>query len=113
MYRVTKDRLLIGCLPQVRDREGRLVRINNVVFPDIGNEINATVGEMHARIWFDFKRREFRVMDESSLYGTRIVREGHTIEVPAENPRGVGLRSEDAIYFGQACLRFRMIKSED
>ncbi len=113
VYRVTKDRLLVGCVPKVRDREGRLVRINNVVFPDTGNEINATVGNMHARIWFDFKRREFRVMDESSLYGTRIVREGHTIEVPAENPRGVGLRSEDAIYFGQACLRFRMIKNED
>ena len=113
VYRISKDRLLIGCLPKVRDREGRLVRINNVVFPDTGNEINATVGDMHARIWFDFKRREFRVMDESSLYGTRIVREGHTIEVPAENPRGVGLRSEDAIYFGHACLHFRIIKNED
>ena len=113
VYRISKDRLLIGCLPKVRDREGRLVRINNVVFPDTGNEINATVGDMHARIWFDFKRREFRVMDESSLYGTRIVRGGHTIEVPAENPRGVGLRSGDAIYFGQACLGFRLIKKED
>lgn len=113
VYRITKDRLLVGSLPKVQDREGRLVRINNVVFPDTGNEINATVGDMHARIWYDFKRQEFRIMDETSLYGTRIVREGHTIEVPAENPRGVGLRSGDEICVGQACLRFRMIRNTD
>ena len=52
-------------------------------------------------------------MDESSLYGTRIVREDHTIEVPAENPRGVGLRSGDEIYFGQAGLRFKTVKNPD
>jgi len=113
VYRFVKDRLLVGSLPKVLDREGRLVRINNVVFPDAGNEINASVGDMHARIWFDFQRMEFRVMDESSLYGTRIVREGHTIEVPAEHPRGVGLRSGDEVYFGQACLRFSVIKNRD
>jgi len=113
VYRLAKDRLLIGCQPRVRDREGRLVRINNVVFPDTGNEVNATVSDMHARIWFDFTRQEFRIMDETSLYGTRIVREGHTIEVPAENPRGVGLRSGDEICFGQASVRFRTIKNRD
>lgn len=113
VYRIKKDRLLVGCLSRVLDREGRLVRINNVVFPDTGNEINTTVGDMHARIWFDFKRQEFRVMDESSLYGTRIVRDGHMIEVPAESPRGVGLRSGDEVYFGQACLRFKMIRNAD
>ncbi|MBN2243633.1 MAG: FHA domain-containing protein [Acidobacteria bacterium] len=110
-YRLSKERLLVGCLPRVKDREGRLVRINNIVFPGDADEINATVSDMHARIWFDFRRREFCVMDESSLYGTRISREGHTIEVPADNPRGVGLRSGDVIYFGQAGLRFRMEKS--
>lgn len=109
-YRITKDRLLVGCLPEVQDREGRLVRKNNVVFPHDGDEINATVGNMHARIWFDYKRQEFRVMDESSRSGTRIIREGYTIEVPAENPRGVGLHTGDEVYFGQACLRFTLLK---
>ncbi len=113
VYRIKKDRLLVGCLSRVQDREGRLVRINNVVFPDTGNDANKTVGDMHARIWFDFNRQEYRVMDESSLYGTRIVREGHMIEVPAENPRGIGLRSGDEIYFGQACLRFRVMSNSD
>jgi hypothetical protein len=108
VYCTSKDRLLIGCLDEVTDREGRLVRRNNVVFPGGGSEINATVGSMHARIWFDFSRRQFRIMDESSRYGTRIVREGRTIEVPADNPRGVGLRTGDEIYVGQACLRFEL-----
>ena len=113
VYRITKDRLLIGCLPEVHDLEGRLVRKNNVVFPHEVNEINATVGTMHARIWFDFKKQEFRLMDESSRYGTRIVREGHTIEVPPENPSGVGLRSGDEIHFGQACFRFMVVNKVD
>jgi hypothetical protein len=112
-YRIAKDRLLVGGSPRVLDREGRLVRINNIVFPGAADEINATVSDMHARIWFDFKRQEFCIMDESSLYGTRISRQGHTIEVPAENPRGVGLRSGDAVFFGQACLRFRVLKDGD
>ena len=111
VYRVTRDRLLIGSLPEVHDLEGRLVRKNNIVFPHQGNDINATVGNMHARIWFDVKQQEFRVMDESSRYGTRIVREGRTIEVPQENPRGVGLRNGDEVYFGQACFRFTVVKN--
>jgi hypothetical protein len=113
VYQITKDRLLVGCLPEVHDLEGRLVRKNSVVFPHEGNEINATVGTMHARIWFDFKKQEFRVMDESSRYGTRIVREGRTIEVPPENPSGVGLRSGDEIHFGQACFRFMVVNKVD
>jgi hypothetical protein len=99
VYRVVKESLLIGCMPEVQDREGRLVRRNNIVFPHDGND------------WFDLKMREFRIMDESSRAGTRIVREGQTIEVPAENVRGVGLRSGDEIYFGQACLRFTLAKN--
>lgn len=112
-YRLVKERLLVGCLPEVQDLEGRLVRKNNIVFPHEGSEINATVGTMHARIWFDSKIQEFRIMDESSRYGTRIVREGQTIEVPSENMRGIGLRAGDEIYFGQACLRFMPVRDTE
>ncbi len=105
-YHFSKERMLIGCLPEVHDKEGRLVRKNDVVFTHEGDEINATVSTMHARIWFDPEIGEFRIMDESSRYGTRLVRSGHSIEVPADNLRGVGLRHGDEIYFGQACVRF-------
>lgn len=113
VYRINKDCLLVGCMPEVHDREGRLVRKNNVVFPHEGSEINTTVGNMHARIWFDHKRQEFCVMDESSRYGTRVIRGGLTIEVPSENPRGVGLHTGDEVCFGQACLRFVLVQDMD
>jgi hypothetical protein len=108
IYRLEKERLLIGCLPEVQDKEGRLVRKNNIVFPHEENGINATVSTMHARIWFDRQMRNFRIMDESSRYGTRLIREGNTIEVPAESVHGVGLLNGDEVYFGQVCLRFNL-----
>jgi hypothetical protein len=106
LYRMRKERILIGRLSEVTDQEGRMVRKNDVVFLDNGDDINSTVGRIHARIWLDSDKQEFRIMDEASRYGTRIVREGCSIEVPGGNPRGIRLRSGDEIYFGQACMRF-------
>jgi hypothetical protein len=108
-YRFRKERILVGRLAEVLDREGRLVRKNDVVFLDNGDDINSTVGRIHARIWFDQERREFCIMDEASRFGTRIIREGRSIEVPGANPRGIRLRTGDEIYFGQACLSFEVI----
>jgi len=104
--RLKKERILIGRLSEVTDLEGRMVRKNDVVFLDNGDDINSTVGRIHARIWFDHEKQEFRIMDEASRYGTRIAREGRSIEVPGGNSRGVRLKSGDEIYFGQACMRF-------
>ena len=111
-YRMKKERILVGRLPEVLDREGRLVRRNDLVFLDSGDDINSTVGRIHARIWFDSENREFCIMDEVSRYGTRIIRDGRSIEVPEGNQRGVRLRSGDEIYFGQACLRFEILSQK-
>ncbi len=108
-YQLKKERILIGRLSEVLDREGRMVRKNDIVFLDNGDDINSTVGRAHARIWFDTEKQEFCIMDEVSRYGTRIIREGRSIEVPAGNPRGIRLRSGDEIYCGQACLRFEQM----
>jgi hypothetical protein len=105
-YALRKERILIGRLSEVTDLEGRMVRKNDVVFLDNGDDINSTVGRIHARIWFDFEKQEFRIMDEASRYGTRISRDGRSIDVPGGNSRGIRLRSGDEIYFGQACMRF-------
>jgi hypothetical protein len=104
-----KERILVGRLSEVLDREGRMVRKNDVVFLDNGDDVNSTVGRAHARIWFDLDRREFCIMDEASRYGTRIIREGRYIEIPAGNTRGIRLRTGDEIYLGQACIRFELI----
>jgi hypothetical protein len=111
-YRLKKERILVGRLAEVLDREGRLVRKNDVVFLDNEEDINSTVGRIHARIWFDLERGEFCILDEASRYGTRVIREGRSIEVPGGNSRGIRLRSGDEIYFGQACLRFELISLE-
>jgi len=107
-YHMKKERILIGRLSEVLDREGRMVRKNDVVFLDNGDDVNSTVGRTHARIWFDFEKREFRIMDEGSRYGTRIMRDGRFIEVPGGNARGIRLRSGDEIHCGQSCLQFEL-----
>lgn len=108
-YRMKKERILIGCLPEVLDREGRMIRKNDVVFPEKGGDINATVDSVHARIWFEFEKRRFHIMDEGSRYGTRIVRKGRSLDVPCGKTRGLVLRSGDEIHCGQAGLRFEVL----
>ena len=104
-YRFKRERILVGRLAEVTDREGRLIRKNDVVFLDNGEDINSTVGRAHARIWYDLESRDFCIIDESSRYGTRVIREGRSIEVPGGNSRGIRLRSGDEIYLGQACIK--------
>jgi hypothetical protein len=103
-YRIRKERILIGCGSEVEDREGRMVRRNDVVFLDNGDDINSTVSDIHARIWFNFEKQEFFIMDEGSRYGTRIVRKGRSIDVPSVHDQGILLQSGDEIYCGRASL---------
>ncbi|NLT67683.1 MAG: FHA domain-containing protein [Acidobacteria bacterium] len=109
VYLMKKERILIGRLAEVLDREGRMVRRNDVAFLDNRDEINSTVGRAHARIWYDFEKPEFRIVDEVSRYGTQILRGGRSLEVPGGNPRGIRLCSGDDIYLGQACIRFEQV----
>ena len=83
-------------------------RRNDVVFLDNGDETNSTVGRAHATVYFNREKNEFRLVDDVSRYGTRIFREGRSIEVPGGNRRGIRLRSGDEIYLGRACLRFEI-----
>ena len=105
-YRLQKPRIRLGRLKEVMDKEGQMVRRNDIVFVDNGEEINSTVGRAHATIYFDGDRNEFRIIDEVSKYGTRIFRDSRSIEVPPGTSRGVTLRFGDEVYLGRACLRF-------
>jgi hypothetical protein len=108
VYQMKKDRILVGRAAEVLDREGRIVRKNDIVFLENEDEIDASVGNVHARIWYDYEKREFWIMDEGSRYGTRILRNGLVIEVPCEDPAGVQLQSGDDLYFGQASIHFEL-----
>ncbi|MGP8245417.1 MAG: FHA domain-containing protein [Bryobacteraceae bacterium] len=103
-YVLDKPRTNIGRLSELTDSEQRVVRRNDVVFEENADEANGTVSRQHAHI-----RREdgqYRVADDGSEFGTRVFRDGRSIEVPAGNRRGERLRPGDEIYLGRACLRF-------
>ena len=97
----------VGRLVEVLDRQGRVVRRNQVVFLDSQDDVTETVSRAQAHIQF-VPPAEFRLYDDRSAYGTRILRSGRTIAIPSGSPRGVKLRPGDEIYFGQASVRFEI-----
>jgi len=82
----------------------RIVRRNDVVFEDGADEANSSVSRKHAHILRDGS--DFRLVDDGSEYGTRVFRDGRSLEVPPGDRRGEKLRTGDEIYLGRACLRF-------
>ncbi|MGO9258772.1 MAG: FHA domain-containing protein [Bryobacteraceae bacterium] len=103
-YTLERARTNLGRMAELTDSEQRVVRRNDIVFEEGGDEVNGTVSRRHAHI-----RREadgYRLCDDESEFGTRVFRNGRPIEVPAGNRRGEKLRPGDEIYLGRACLRF-------
>ncbi len=103
-YTLDKARTNIGRMAELTDAEQRVVRRNDVVFEEGGDEANATVSRRHAHIRLE--GGEYRVCDDESEFGTRVFRDGRPVEVPAGNRRGERLRAGDEIYLGRACVRF-------
>jgi hypothetical protein len=104
-YVVNAERINVGRLAEVVDKDKRVVRRNQVVFTDIENAVNQSVSRAHAHI-ATTPKGEFRLFDDRSSYGTRIFRSGRTITLPAGSPRGARLQPGDEISFGRACVRF-------
>lgn len=105
-YTLEKVRTNIGRMRELTDSRQHVIRRNDIVFEEGGDDVNATVSRAHAHIRLVRAAAEYRLCDDESEYGTRIFREGRSMEVPAGNRRGERLRSGDEIYFGRACLRF-------
>ncbi len=103
-YELTGARTNIGRLAELTDSEHRVIRRNAIVFEEGADEANATVSRKHAHIRFE--DGEYRLCDDESEFGTRVFRDGRSIDVPAGNRRGEKLRSGDDIYLGRACLKF-------
>ncbi len=103
-YVLEKGRTNIGRMAELTDAEGHVVRRNDVVFEEGGDDANGTVSRRHAHIRLD--GGEYRICDDESEFGTRVFRDGRPIEVPPGNRRGERLRPGDEIYLGRACVRF-------
>lgn len=103
-YVLEKARINLGRLAELTDPDHRVTRRNDVVFEEGVDEANGTVSRRHAHITLE--DGDYRICDDGSEFGTRIFRDGRSIEVPAGNRRGEKLRPGDEIYLGRACLRF-------
>ncbi len=101
LYALTGECTNIGRLPEVTDKHRRVVRRNQVVFRDVETEANQTVSRAQAHIVFT-PPDQYRLFDDRSSYGTRIMRGGRTIDLSAGGPRGVRLQPGDEIHFGRA-----------
>ena len=103
-YALDRPRINLGRMAELTDSDHRVVRRNDVVFEEGADEVNATVSRRHAHIRSE--EGEYRLSDDGSEFGTRIFRDGRSIEVPSGDRRGERLRPGDEIYLGRACLRF-------
>jgi hypothetical protein len=106
-YTFAESHIRIGRSAQPIDGRGR-PRTNNVAFLDEGDKDSRTVGRAHASIRYDGSRREYRVFDDGSHNGTRVMRDGTVFEVKPYDPVGVTLRSGDEIQVGTAALRVQI-----
>jgi pSer/pThr/pTyr-binding forkhead associated (FHA) protein len=89
---------------EVLDADGRVKHKNDVAFLEEG-EVSPTVSREHARIVWDEAEGEYRLRDDGSASGTRLLREGRSLEVSGHDRRGVRLRSGDQLYFGRASVK--------
>ncbi len=107
-YTFKAERINLGRLADVLDRHQHVVRQNQVVFLDQGDDISQSVSRAHAHVRFDPTSGEVRLHDDGSTYGTRIVRDGRTIDVPRDTARGIKLRDGDEILLGRARVRVEL-----
>jgi hypothetical protein len=103
-YTLERPRTNIGRMAEVTDAEQRVLRRNDIVFDEGVDEANATVSRKHAHVTYE--AGEYRLCDDASEFGTRVFRDGRSLDVPTGNRRGEKLKPGDEIYLGRACLKF-------
>ena len=97
---IGKDTVYLGRLKEVNSKDGGLRRRNDLAFEDDEN----TVSREHAHI--SYESGKFRLFHDTGEHGTRLFREGRSVEVPASGGRGTQLKSGDEIHLGEARVRF-------
>ena len=103
-YFFTAPIVRVGRSQLPHDDRGR-TRRNDVAFLENGDDDSMTVTRGHCEIRFSRGHGGYRVFDERSANGTRIVRGGDVIDVPANDPMGVAILDGDELQFGNAAVR--------
>ena len=106
-YAFSTRRIDLGRGGDVRDSRHGLIRTNDVVFADGSDQINRSVSRRHAHIEHDPRSGEFRLHDDGSVQGTKIVRKGKSLPVPFA-ARGIRLQTGDEIVLGEARVRIKL-----
>ena len=102
-YEFACERIDLGRGIEVRDTRTGVIRTNHIAFVD-GADVNRTVSRQHAHLRHDPHARQFRLHDDGSVHGTRIVRQGRTLPVP-RGGRGIRVHSGDEFALGDARLQ--------
>jgi len=100
-YVFTSHRIDLGRGVEVRDSRNGLIRTNHVAFTDGSDDVNKSISRQHAHVVYDARSGQFRLHDDGSIHGTKIVRKGKTLTVPWGG-RGALLQSGDEIDLGEA-----------
>ena len=103
-YTFTQPIVRVGRSPAPHDDRGR-TRRNDVAFLENGDDDSMTVTRGHCEIRYSRAGGGYRVFDERSANGTRIVRNSEIIDVPANDPIGVAIIDGDELQFGTASVR--------
>jgi hypothetical protein len=108
-YALRQPTINVGRSAMPVDNRGH-ARNNDVIFSDEEDPHSRTVGRGHCQIRYDSAAGEYRVFDERSANGTRIMRRGHVIQVPAADPFGVAIKPGDELEFGTAAVRVDIVQ---
>lgn len=103
-YTLREPAIRVGRSEAPVDDRGR-ARQNHVAFTEDDDPHSRTVGRGHCEIRYDAAAGEYKIFDERSANGTRIVRAGEVIEVPPQDPFGIAIRHGDEVQFGTAAAR--------
>lgn len=107
-YTLREPAVRVGRSASPIDDRGR-ARHNHVAFTEDDDAHSRTVGRGHCEIRYDRAGGEYRIFDERSANGTRIVRDGQVIDVPPKDPFGVAIRAGDELQFGTAAARVELL----
>jgi hypothetical protein len=89
------------------DERGR-PRVNDVAFLEDDSPENRTVTRGHALIRFNGESGGYRLFDEGSSNGTRVLRDGEIFELSRRDPVGFSLKSGDEVQLGKAAVRVQI-----
>lgn len=106
-YALEQSIIRVGRGDDLSDASGR-TRHNDIAFQEGDDDVNRTVARAQAHLRFDPARQEFRLFDDGSSNGTRVVRNAEVITVTPHGPRGVGIATGDILEFGRARVRFEI-----